>query len=71
MDSNPTGGLIPDGEGLRRAVRWLSDRRLEGQDAPLWKLVEEASLRFGLSPLETQFLLSTWTHLAEGEARRP
>ena len=52
MTQRRTGGVQPRGEGLRRAVRWLSD---EGRhDAAA---VEEASRRFDLSPLEEEFLL--------------
>ncbi|MBA1146125.1 hypothetical protein H0Z60_03530 [Ectothiorhodospiraceae bacterium WFHF3C12] len=43
--------LHPDGEGLSKAVRWLSDNR------PVTRpLVEEAARRFDLSPLEAEFL---------------
>ncbi|HLL52657.1 MAG TPA: hypothetical protein VK447_03865 [Myxococcaceae bacterium] len=64
------GGVVPDGEGLRKAVRWLSDRRSEDTRTPFWKLVEEASVRFSLSPLEEQFLMVTWTELARAEEQR-
>lgn len=63
-------GVIPDGEGLRKAVRWLSDRHAESRDIPVWKLVEEAAVRFSLSPLEEQFLLTSWAELARGEEER-
>jgi hypothetical protein len=44
--------LHPRGEGLRQALRWLSD---EGRhDAAA---INEASVRFDLSPLEEDFLL--------------
>jgi hypothetical protein len=47
-----TDGLLPHGESLKRAVRWLSD---EGRhDAAA---IEEAARRFDLSPVEEDFLL--------------
>jgi hypothetical protein len=47
-----TPTLLPRGEALRRAVRWLSE---EGRhDAAA---IEEAAIRFDLSPLEEDFLL--------------
>lgn len=52
MSNKPSGGVQPRGEGLRRAVRWLSD---EGRHDPA--AIEEASRRFDLSPLEEEFLL--------------
>jgi len=44
--------LIPQGEALRRAVRWLSERRAHDAAA-----IEEAARRFDLSPSEEEFLL--------------
>jgi hypothetical protein len=57
-------GLLPEGESLRKAVRWLSGRLAEGLPVSL-KLIEEAALRFDLSPLEEEFLCKEWL---EGEA---
>lgn len=45
-------GLIMHGESLRKAIRWMSDFHAHDKTA-----VEEASLRFDLSPLEEDFLL--------------
>jgi hypothetical protein len=53
-------GIVPQGEGLRRAMRWLSDRRQEDPAAPRPKLIEEAGLKFDLSPAEVQFLYDSW-----------
>lgn len=44
--------LLPEGEGLRRAVAWLSE-----QPSRDLETIEEASRRFNLSPLDEQFLL--------------
>jgi len=44
--------LLPEGEGLRRAVSWLAE-----QPARDLQTIEEASRRFNLSPLDEQFLL--------------
>ena len=49
--------LLPGGEDLRRAVRWISDRRRDEPDTPVWKLVDEAALRYDLSPPDAEFLL--------------
>ncbi len=43
---------------LQRAVRWISDRRLEDPDAALLSLVDEAARRFDLSPRDAEFLLT-------------
>lgn len=57
-------GLMPKGEALRKAVRWLSDRRREEPSSRMIQLIGEASARFDLSPLEEQFLLD---HLLRAE----
>lgn len=54
------GGVMPQGEGLRRALRWLDDRVKEEPKADRGKLVGEASVRFDLTPMEEDFLLQNW-----------
>jgi hypothetical protein len=49
--------LIPPGEALRRAIQWISDERTDRPVANLVALVEAASVRFGLSPAQEEWLL--------------
>lgn len=44
--------LLPEGEGLRRAVAWLAEQPVRDLQT-----IEEASRRFNLSPLDEDFLL--------------
>jgi hypothetical protein len=53
-------GLLPHGESLRRALRWLDERAKEPGPADRAKLLEEAAARFDLTPLEEEFLLAQW-----------
>jgi len=53
-------GMQSQGESLRRALRWLSERRLEDPKAPRLKLIEDAALRFDLTPAEADFLTMEW-----------
>jgi len=53
--------LLPTGEGLRRAIRWLSDQNRHDAGA-----IEEAARRFDLTPADEEFLLRYCR-----EARRP
>ena len=48
--------VMPEGEALRRAIKWISGELQSDAGAPLAKLVAEAALRFDLSPQETEFL---------------
>lgn len=52
--------IVPAGEMLRRAVRWISDERVARPDVPLAKLVDEASMRFDLDPAQEEWLLHTF-----------
>lgn len=52
------GSLLPEHEGLRRAVQWLAAQG--SWDA---KAIEEASRRFDLSPTDEEFLLQ---HFRDG-----
>ncbi len=49
--------IQPEGESLRRAVKWLSDERKQHPDRPTHLLVDEASLRFDLSPKDADALM--------------
>ena len=51
--------LEPEGEGIRKAVRWISDQRQADPSLVVSKIVDEAAKRFDLSPLETDFLLQS------------
>lgn len=53
-------GLMPEGESLRRALRWLDERVKEEPGLQRAKLVGEAAARFDLSPVEEEFLLVNW-----------
>lgn len=52
--------LLSHGEMLRQAIRWMSARRAEEPKTPLIKLIQEAALRFDLSPPEEQFLIESF-----------
>jgi hypothetical protein len=47
---------------IRQAVKWLDDQLADNPGADRVKLVDEASRRFDLTPLDADFL---FRHLAE------
>ncbi len=57
--------LLPHGEALRRAIRWLSDQGRHDASA-----IEEASQRFDLTPLEEAFLLEALQRPPDQRDRR-
>jgi hypothetical protein len=56
--------VVPQGESLRRALRWLDERAQEDPGSDRAKLVGEAASRFDLSPLEEEFLRTRWVKVA-------
>ena len=48
--------IQPEGENLRKAVKWISDERQYGPEKKTVKLIEEACLKFNLSPVEAEYL---------------
>jgi hypothetical protein len=48
--------IQPESEEVRKAVRWVSEERKYSPEKSLNKLVEEASLKFDLSPTDAEFL---------------
>jgi len=51
--------IEPEGEDLRKAVKWISEQRQCGTTQKLVELVEEACKRFDLSPKDEEFLFKT------------
>lgn len=52
--------LLPEKENLRRAVRWISE-----QDKTTLQVIEEASVRFDLSPADASFLIRHYLQKTE------
>jgi len=49
--------LQPQGDKLKKAVKWISEKRKQNSDINLGKLVDDACFQFDLSPKDSQFLL--------------
>jgi hypothetical protein len=48
--------IQPEGEDLRKAVKWISEERQYGPQKKVAKLIEEACLKFNLSPMDAEYL---------------
>ncbi len=48
--------IQPEGEDLKKAVKWVSEERKFNPEKKLKQLVEEAGLKFNLSPKRQEFL---------------
>jgi hypothetical protein len=49
-------GMQPQGEHIRNAVKWVSETRTYEPGKPLSQIVEEAAVKFDLSPAEAEWL---------------
>lgn len=49
--------IQPAHESLKKAVRWISGELEEKDHPPLMTLINEATFRFDLSPLDADFLI--------------
>lgn len=49
----------PTGEEIRQAVRWIGEERQADPSKKLAKLIEEACIKFDLSPMDAEFLART------------
>ena len=54
--------ILPEGEQLRRAIKWVSDQRLENPEVKASRFIGEACLKFDLPPKDAEFLMQ---HFAE------
>ena len=53
--------LEPKGEKTRQAVKWISAELLDDPKKQISKLIQEAALKFNLSPVDEEFLVSFYT----------
>ena len=50
--------IMPEGEAIRKAVKWISDNLKDDPDQPIQKLINEANLRFNLTPKDAEYLFN-------------
>ena len=60
MASEGSRGILPEGEGLRQALRWLDERAREEPGLDRARAIADAARRFDLTPLDEEFLLRSW-----------
>lgn len=59
--------IIPEGEKVKQALRWISQEREADKCGTLAGLISNASMRFNLSPKEEEFLFSFFMEKERGE----
>jgi hypothetical protein len=49
--------IQPEGENLRKAVKWIAEEKKAGSSLNRQQLLEEACLKFNLTPMEEEYLI--------------
>ncbi len=53
--------MLPEGEDLRRAVKWISGNLQDDSGQPVQPLVQKAIFTFDLSPKDADFLIGFYS----------
>lgn len=51
--------IMPEGEDLRKAIKWLSEEKDLHPENKLSDLIQNACFKFDLSPMDAEFLSRT------------
>ncbi|MCA9740336.1 MAG: hypothetical protein H6695_04135 [Deferribacteres bacterium] len=57
--------ILPEGEGIRRAVKWISEQRKSEPDTPISQLVHAAIAQFVLSPKDGMALIQFYQQVRD------
>jgi len=50
--------IMPEGDDVRNAIKWVSENLEENAGQPVSKLVEKAVFKYDLSPADSEFLMN-------------
>jgi hypothetical protein len=53
--------VIPENEQLKRAVKWISEQLRKDENQRKAELINQATLRFDLSPKQADFLINFYS----------
>ncbi|BBO69572.1 hypothetical protein DSCA_35020 [Desulfosarcina alkanivorans] len=56
--------IQPEGENLRKAVRWIAEEKKAGSTQSRQQLMEAAGLKFNLTPVEAEYLARSFKEIA-------
>ncbi len=63
--------IMPDGDDLRNAVKWVSANLLEEPGQPVQPLIQQAIFKFDLSPKDAEFLIGFYSKKVDGDDLQP
>ncbi len=53
--------IIPEGDGIKKAIKWIDGEKSDNTDKTFIKLLDEAGMKFNLSPKDSEFLFRFYT----------
>ncbi len=53
--------IMPEGDGIKKAIRWIDQEKTEHSQKTLLVLLDEAGMKFNLSPKDSDFLFRFYT----------
>lgn len=56
--------IQPEGESLRKAVKWISEEEKAGSPKTRQELMAAACLKFNLTPIEAEYLSRSFKEIA-------
>jgi len=59
--------IMPEGENIQKAIKWVSVNIEENPNQSIPKLVEKAVFKFDLSPVDTEFLIGFFRKRGSGQ----
>jgi len=59
--------IMPDGDDLRNAVKWVSTNIQESPGQPVQPFVQKAIFKFDLSPKDAEFLIGFYSQSRDEE----
>ena len=57
--------IQPEGENLRKAVKWISEEEKAGSPKSRQQLMEAACLKFNLTPMEAEYLARSFKDIGQ------
>ncbi len=58
--------IQPEGEDLRKATRWISDKLQYESNVTLSKAIEQACVKFDLAPKDAEFMMRFFSEKDKG-----
>ena len=53
--------IVPEGEQLRKAIKWISEESANNPGTGLAKQIDDACMKFDLPPKDSEFLFRFFT----------